>query len=93
MDLEVVHVIGEPLDADALHPLLHAPHQARAFVGREIEPARASQVVEQRLEIPGFLRLAHATVLASAVSAGPISPSGRTYSTAPVSIAACGIPK
>jgi hypothetical protein len=57
MNLEVIDVIAEALDADAVHALAHPAHQARLLVGSEVEPAGAPQILEQPLEIAHFARL------------------------------------
>lgn len=41
MDFEIIHVVGKAIHADQLHAFLDPPHQARAFVTREIEAAIA----------------------------------------------------
>ena len=48
--LEEVVIFVVARDPDLVHPLLHAAHEARSLVAREVEPAVVADVVEQRLE-------------------------------------------
>src|SRR5262249_12512599 len=94
VDLEIVDVVGEARDVDRLHPLENPAHQARALVGREVEPARALQVVEERLEFRRGLRDHSASPAVTRVTrAEGISIRGRMKSTLPVWIAAFGMLK
>src|SRR5262249_41665886 len=94
VDLEVVDVVGEVADADDLHPLLDSPHQGRALVGREVEPAGPLEVVEEALQLGRCLGRHPASPVATSVArAEGISLRGSTKSTPPVAIAELGIPK
>ena len=55
VDLEVVLVLGEALDAEHVHALVDPGHQARGLVAGEVEATGAPQVFEQ-LEKPRFGR-------------------------------------
>src|SRR5919198_13774 len=54
VDLEVVLVVREGLDADLLHALADAPFQARALVAREVEPTVELQELQQVVERLGL---------------------------------------
>ena len=51
VDLEVVEVFLERLDAHLLHPLHEAAHQARSLVRSEIEAARLAEMIENLVEV------------------------------------------
>ena len=92
VDLEVVEVVAEGLAADGVHPAPEAALQARALVAREVEPARALEELQQRLErrvvgrrSPG-LRGRHASASRRSSAAEQPGRSPRTGRTA----AACG---
>ena len=55
MDLEVVHVLRVAAHPDRVEPVLDAALEARPLVAREVEAARALQVVEEGLDV----RLSH----------------------------------
>src|SRR6266508_565520 len=96
MDFEIVDIIAVLFDIHGLHPLQHPAHEAGPFVTREIEAAALPQVLQQMLELGvGFCCRAHPTssLVTRLISAFGISANGSTKSTAPVCIAAPGMPK
>src|SRR5215471_2086241 len=98
MDFEVVQISAVGLDVRQLaHPLLHAPHQARSLVAREIEAAAGLEMLEQRFELGTlFLDNHYSTsppLITSVTKAAGISASGSVKSTDPAWIAALGMPK
>src|SRR5581483_3477509 len=90
---EIVPVLIEAARADGLQPLGEPPHQTGALVAREVEAARATDVLQKILEarIDRRRHERHGRTNSSTAAAMPSSP--RTLSTAPVAIAAPGIPK
>jgi len=94
LGLQVAAVVLVGVDARRLHALLETPHEARPLVLRVVESSRLVHEVEELFE-PGIELRAHARAPGATMRlrAGPISAAGRTWSTAPVSMAAPGIPK
>src|SRR5207253_1503403 len=94
MDLEVVEIGAEAVNAELRASQRHPPNQARALVAGEVKPTRVAKVFDQGLEIgSGLQRQSTAAPASSAMRPGAISSSGKTKSNAPVAIAADGMPK
>src|SRR6185436_18025850 len=94
LGFQVAAVVIVGVHARRLHALLETPHEARPLVLRIVEPPRLVDEVEELFE-PGIELRAHAAAPGATMRlrAAPISAAGRTWSTAPVSMAAPGIPK
>src|SRR5262249_3566183 len=94
VDLEIVDVVVEGGDVDHLHALENPSHQTRALVGREVEPARALEILEERLEIGrGVGDHPASSAVTRVTRAEGISFSGKMKSTLPDWIAAFGMLK
>ena len=91
---QVIEILVVGLHAETLHPLLCSASEARALVTGEVESTVRLDVLDQSLELRiGRRSHTSAPSIVRRISAGEISSSGRTRSTAPVLIAAPGIPK
>ena len=86
-------VLLEAPGADRVHPLLETPDQARPLVTGVVEAARVADVLQQSFErgIDGGRHDKHGRT--NPTTAPAIWSSARTRSTAPLAIAADGMPK
>src|SRR3954447_9334141 len=92
--VQVLAVLVERLHADGVHALQEATRQARPLVPRVVEAARVADVFEETLE-GGISRICRhdRDGRTNSTSAGAIRSSARTWATAPLAIAAAGMPK
>src|SRR5205814_5301523 len=80
--------------ADRVHALQEATGEARPLVSRVVEAARFADVLEEALEGGiGRVRRHDRDGRTNSTSAGAIRSSARTWATAPLAIAAAGMPK
>ena len=94
MDLQVILVGGKAAQAKFGAALADAPDDRRPLVPRVVEAAVLAQVQEQCLELLSGLETQSRSPEPSRLCSAPgISSSDSTKSTAPVRIAADGMPK
>src|SRR4029077_16156978 len=94
MDLQIVLVRGKGAQAKLGAALADAPHDRVSLVPAVVEAAVLAQVLEQHLELLAGLQSQSRSPLPSRLWSAPgISSSESTKSTAPVRMAADGIPK
>src|SRR5207245_5014889 len=91
---QAVHVVGEALDGQVLHPFPNASHQSGTLVACEVKTAAAFDVLQQGFKFGRDFYTNHrASPATRATRAAEISSRERMKSTFPVWMAAPGMPK